>query len=54
MYSNSDEITDLSRHTSINTIPAAERGRLAAAMPQLTESELRQLVALNATQKHMY
>jgi amino acid adenylation domain-containing protein len=52
LYSNSDEFTDHPRDTAVYTIHPAERDQPAAAMPQLTEIERRQLAVWNATRQN--
>lgn len=49
MYNHSDEFTDHPRDTAVYAIHPAEREHPAAAMPQLTEMERRQLAVWNAT-----
>ena len=52
MHSNSDEITDHLRSTSVNIYQTVERERPVAGMLQLTEIERRQLAAWNTTQQN--
>ncbi len=52
MYSDSNEITDPSRDTSVHTIYAAKSEQPVTPEPRLTELERRQLAAWNATQQN--